>query len=155
MKEIIALHDTILALGVDFPFGIGIDFSRDDISDEIDLLPEALQAEVESLQEAINEVLPEDFDYLVFLAFPDEPASFGLEYDLGPAGSSTDGTFLPERSLIEQLRELDWEERRAEGRKFREQMDGIIRLNKIMSGPLRSAKAWQREFREDTKDFIK
>ena len=155
MKEIIALHEAILALRLDFPSGLGVDFSRDEISDEIELLPDALQAEIRSLQEAIDAVLPEDFDCFAFLAFPDQPASFGLEYDRMPTSDPDEDTFLPERSLIEQLREVNWEEQRAKGRGLREQMDGILRLNEIMSGSLRSAKALQREFREEAKDFIR
>ena len=155
MQEIIALHEAILALELEPPFEEGIDFSRDTISDGIELLPDELQARIESLQGAINAALPEDFDYYAILAFPDEPASFSLDYDRMPAGGSLDGTFLPERSLIEQLQAVNWEEQRAKGRELREKMDGILRLNAIMSGPLRSAKAVQREFREEAKDFIK
>ena len=155
MKEIIALHEAILALELEPLFEEGVDFSRDTIGDGIELLPDELQARVEFLQGAINAALPEDFDYFAICAIPDEPASFSLDYDRMPAGGSIDGTFLPERSLIEQLREVDWEEQRAKGRGFREKMDDIIRFHNVMSGSLRSAKVLQREFREDTKEFIK
>ena len=155
MKEIIALDEAIRALALDGLAERGIDFSRDVISAESALLPTELQTEIGSLQQAINATLPEDFDYFAFVAFPDLPASFSLHCHEIPAGGSEDGTFQPERSLIEQLHEVDWEEQRAKAESFQQEVDGVIQLQERMSAPLRPTKAVQREFREDARKFIK
>ena len=99
--------------------------------------------------------MPEDFDYYVFLAFPDEPASFSLEHERMHAGGSEDGTFLPDLPLLEQLPEVDWEAQRAKARKTRQTMDNFLHLTDLLTGSLRSVKALQREYREETKDFIR
>ena len=155
MKEVIALDEAIRALALDSLSEEGIDFSRDEVGDAVELLPAELRTATASLQQAINATLPEDFDYFVFVAYPDEPASFGLDFEQMPAGGSEDGTFQPERSLIEQLREMDWEEQRTKAVKLQESWDDFFQLQERASKPLRSAKALQREFREEAREFIK
>jgi hypothetical protein len=155
MKEIIALDEAIRALALDSLSEEGVDFSRDVFGDGVALLPAELQTEIASLQQAINAALPEDFDYFVFVGNPDEPPMFSLNYERMPAGGSADGTFQPDRSLIEQLQGVNWEEQRAKAGKFQQTLDRIVEMNERTSGPLRSAKTLQREFREETRAFIK
>ena len=155
MKEIIALDETIRALALDFLPEDSIDFSRDEVGDGVALLPEEIQTRIASLQQAINAALPEDFDYFAFVGVSDEPPMFSLHYERMPAGGSVDGTFQPDRSLIEQLPEVNWEEQRAKAVKFQQTLDAIVEMNERTSGPLRSAKALQREFREEAREFIK
>lgn len=156
MKELIHLHLQILALPEDARPETGVNFSREeDDSEGIELLPDALQAEVAALRQAINATLPEDFDYFAFAGDAEEGPSFSLEHERMPAAGSEDGTFHPERSLVEQLRELDWEAQRADAGQARQQFDSVLYLTERMSQPLPSAKGLQREFREETRDFIK
>ena len=155
MKEILALDEAIRALALDSLSEEGVDFSRDVFGDGVTLLPTELQTEIASLQQAINATLPDDFDYFVFVAFPQLPASFSLHHQEMPAGGSDDGSFQPERSLIEQLREVDWEEQRAKAEDFQQEVDDVMQLEERMSAPLRPTKAVQREFREDAREFIK
>ena len=155
MKEIIALDETILALELDFLPEDSIDFSRDEVGEGVALLPEEIQQQITSLQQAINAALPEDFDYFVFVGVPDEPPMFSLHYERMPAGGSVDGTVQPDRPLIEQLSEVNWEERREKAVKFQQTLDAVVEMNERTSGPLRSAKALQREFREEARGFIK
>ena len=155
MQEIIALDETILALALDFLPEDSIDFSRDEVGDGVELLPAEIQTRIAFLQQAINAALPEDFDYFVFVGVPDEPPMFSLNYERMPAGGSVDGTFQPDRSLLEQLAEVNWEEQRAKAGKFQQTLDAIVEMDERTSGPLRSAKALQREFREEAREFIK
>ena len=155
MKEILALDEAIRALALDSLSEEEIDFSRDVFGDGVALLPAELQTEIASLQQAINAALPDDFDYFVFVGTPDEPPLFSLHYERMPAGGSADGTFQPDRPLIEQLQEVNWEAQRAKAAEFQQNLDRIVEMNQRTSGPLRSAKTLQREFREEAREFIK
>jgi hypothetical protein len=156
MKEILTLHQKILALPENVRPEEGIDFSREDAGEDIDLLPSELRDELEAVREAIKGVVPEDFDYFAFAGQPDEDPFFGLECERMPVNCApADGEFEPDRSLIEQLREVNWEKARAKAAKLRKDMDDILYAVKKLSEPLRSTKSWQREFREETREFVK
>ena len=156
MQEIIALHQKILSLPEEVRPADGVNFSRDEEDNEhVEELPAELQAELASVRRSINETLPEGFDYFVFVGEPEEEPVFDLMFDQTPAASSQDDLFQPDRPLIEQLRELDWDELREEATNFNETMEGMRYLTEQASKPLPSAKGLQREFREETKDFVK
>ena len=157
MKEILALDEKIMALPEGTLPEEGIDISRNERADAIETLPEEIRAGIDALQHALNEAVPEPFDYFVFLGGDDE-ASFSIHYEQMPAAGSIGGDFDAERSIVEQVRELDWEQQREMAVAQRGQMDEIVsmldRLRRLES-PLPSAKRWQREFREDIKDFVR
>ncbi len=149
MKEIIAL-DEKLAAHADSLSEEGIDISRHEMADAVATLPPELRAEIDALQRALNGVVPEPFDYFVFLAGGEEP-SFNIQFENMPAG----GDFDAERSIVEQVRELDWEKQRASAVEQRDKMDEITYLLDRIARPLPPAKKWQREFREEIKDFVR
>lgn len=157
MKEILALHEKILALPEDARPGGGVNFSRaPEENDGVEELPPELQDEVAALREAINATLPEDFDYFAFLHVPDGEPAFDLLLEQMPVnGPENDLEFQPERSLVEQLRELNWEELRETARKNQETIESIEHLTQLMTEPLRPAKALQRDYREETKEFVR
>ncbi len=156
MQELFDLHKKILALPEGSRPEEGINFSRaKEDQERAETLPEELQAEVETLRQAINEVVPEDFDYYAFAGDPEEEPSFGLDLDRAPAASSHDGSLQPDRSLIEQLRTLSWDEVHAKAGEFEQSMDNLRDLTERLHEPLRPAKTLQREFRDETRDFIK
>ena len=150
MKEIIALDEKLAALPADTLPEEGIDISRHETHDAVATLPAELRAEIEALQGALNAVVPEPFDYFVFLAGGEEP-SFNIQFENMPAG----GDFDAERSIVEQVRELDWDAQRTLAVEQRDKMDEIVYLLERIARPLPSAKKWQREFREEIKDFVK
>ena len=153
MKEILALDQRLTAQVGDSLPEEGIDFSRDGASEALETLPELLRAEIEALRQSLNGVVPEPFDYFVFLAGEEGPA-FSLHLNQMPTGAP-DGGFDPERSIIDQVRELDWEALRLRAEGQRGQMDQILQLLDQISRPLPSAKKWQRQFREEIKDFVR
>ena len=156
MQEIIALHQKILSLPEEARPTEGVNFSRaEEDSEHVGELPAELQAELASLRQAINEALPEDFDYFVFVGQPDEEPLFDLLFDQMPAASSEDDFFQADRPLVEQLRELNWDEQRESAVDFKETLDGMSYLTARATEPLRSTKSLQREFREEAKEFIK
>lgn len=156
MKELLDLHEKILALPEGTRPEEGVNFSRAEEDREgVDELPEDIQAEVQVLWQAINETLPEGFEYFAFVGDPEEEPSFGLELGLGHAADSYGGDYQPERSLVEQLRETDWEAARAKAEKSQEAMDNLTTLMDRMSAPLRATKAIQREFREQMQPFVR
>ena len=156
MKELLALHEKILALPEDGRPEEGINFSRAEEDQEgVDSLPEDLQAEVNALRGAINAVVPEDFEYFAFAGDTEEEPSFGLDYNRGSAGGSHGGDLVPERSLVEQLRDFVWEERRNSASEHRQSMEDLVKLMDRLSRPPRAAKAVQREFREEMQRFVR
>ena len=154
MKEIIALDEKIVALPEGSLPEEGIDISRDERAAAVETLPEDIRAEIDALQSALNGVIPEPFDYFVFLG-GDEEASFSINLDQMPAAGSIGGDFDAGRSIVEQVRELDWEEQRRLATEQRVQMKEIVYMLDRLAGPLPSARKWQREFREEIKDFVR
>ena len=154
MKEIIALDEKIVALPEGTLPEEGIDISRNERADAVETLPDELRTEIDALQSALNAVVPEPFDYFVFLG-GDEEASFSIQYENMPAGGSIGGDFDPARSIVEQVRELDWEAQKIMAVEQRDKMDEIVYLLDRIARPLPSAKKWQREFREEIRDFVR
>lgn len=156
MKELLALHEKILALPEETRPEEGVNFSRAEEDREgVDGLPEDLQAELRALWQAVNDTLPEGFDYMAFAGDSEQGALFGLEYDRGHVGGSIDETFLPDRSLVEQLRETNWEEARAKAIKHRETLGSFLALSQRLNTPPRATKTVQREFREEMQPFVR
>jgi hypothetical protein len=155
MKEIIELHQEILALENSSLPEEGVDFSRDVVGEDAEALPAHLQEDIRSLQGEINAVIPDDFDYVVFLGSSEEEPLFTLEFENWPTTKPDERPFAPEQSILEQLRALDWEEQRRASAESRQQMKEIMAMMEWLTKPLPSAKRLQREYREEMKDFIK
>lgn len=154
MKEIIELDQKLTAWHGGQRPEATIDISRDEMADAVAALPDDLRAGITSLQRALNEVVPEPFDYFVFLG-GDEEASFSINFEQMPAAGSMGGDFDPARSIVEQVRELDWDEQRRLASEQHDRMDEIVYLLERIARPLPSAKKWQRQFREEIKDFVR
>ena len=151
MKEIIDLQARAVAHAPRFAQDDSVDISRDEIGGETDLLPPELREEVEALQRTLNAAIPEDFDYFVFIGGEEGPA-FGL--DSGRMPVSPEDDWDPERSIIDQLRALDWEAMREQGKKGQAMME-VIALWQRMTRTLPAAKSLQRDHREEVKDFVR
>ena len=111
--------------------------------------------EVGALQDALDPLIPEDFDYTLLVGSEAVSARFSLHLDESPAGGSDDGTLDAARSLFDQLRLLDWEERRRTAKKNARVFEHIMRGIQRVQAPLPSAKQLQRAFREEAKEFVK
>ncbi len=156
MKEIIDLHQRVVAhYGApleDEP----VDFSRDEFGERFDELPDALRDEIRSLQASINAVIPEDFDYFVFVGAEGDEDSpvFDLMYGNTPVGEQGE-SFDATRSLLEQLPQTDWDAKRRLADERDQTMSEILAMLERKSAPLPSTKSLQKLYREETKDFIK
>lgn len=154
MKEIIALHQRVVAhYGApleDEP----VDFSRDELGERVDELPEDIRAEIDALQASINAVIPEDFDYFVFVGAVEDSPVFDLTFGITPVGDKGD-SYDKARSLLEQLPQTDWEAKRRLGNERDQTMREILYMLERKSAPLPSAKSLQKLYRDETRDFIK
>lgn len=154
MKELFAIHDKILAQGIEVDPDERINFSRDEIGDEDDLLTTDLRADLTAVQQRINASLPDDFDYFAFVGSEERP-TFNLLLVDHPAAFIKLPEFEGERSLIPQLESLEWDALRAEGLESQKRLDAMMRVVDVCTATPRSSKQVQKEFREESKDFVK
>ena len=154
MKEIIDLHQRILALPAAQRPEEGVEFDREEADEWVDELPPEFRAEIEALQKAVNPLIPEDFDYVAYVGSEEEFAEFVLTLNATPA-QRLNQKFDPERSLLEQLPEVDWEERRQIAGENDQRLEQTLYAARRSSFPLPSAKNFQKTHREEMKDFIK
>src|SRR5579883_2670634 len=113
MKEIIELNKKLLQqLGKCFSEGVLV-VSRYEQPEELERLPSALRNDIEKLRDEINRVVPNDFAYTFFLG--DDSPDLNIEYQDGAqTGFFRGHEWQPERSILEQLKNFDWDGERKQ-----------------------------------------
>jgi integrase len=113
MKEIIELNNRLVGqLGKSSSEHV-LMLGRDGQPEELKRLPVEFQAEIEAFRAKVNEVVPNDFDWALFLG--DDWPDFTIEYNDGPqTGFSRGHEWQSGRCIIEQLKAFDWEAERHE-----------------------------------------
>jgi len=154
MKEIIELNKRLLGqLGKCFPEG-GLIVGRNGQPDELAALPAALREEIEKLRGEINEVVPNDFTYSLDLG-NDSPGLM-IEYEDGSqTGFFRGHDWQPNRSIIEQLKEFNWDAEREQALAGCQIFDAMKENAKHLSSRLPSTKELQKAFRVEMKEFLK
>ena len=154
MKEIIELNKRLLGqLGKCFPDG-GLILGRNDQPEELAALPVALREEIEKLRGEMNEVVPNDFTYSLDLG-NDSPGLM-IEYEDGSqTGFFRGHDWQPNRSIIEQLKEFNWEAEREQALAGCQIFDAMKEDAKHLPSRLPSTKELQKAFRVEMKDFLK
>ncbi|MBK1830904.1 hypothetical protein JIN77_09215 [Verrucomicrobiaceae bacterium R5-34] len=89
-----------------------VSFSREDASDSYSSLRRSTRDELEKMRAQLNRLIPNDFDYHVFIE--DGSISGSLEYSDGP--DSGGGMGLPaelDGNYVQDLKKVNWEDLRA------------------------------------------
>lgn len=154
MKEIIELNDRLRReLGNCFPDGV-LMLRRNDEPEELKGLPVKWRGEIEALRVRINDVVPDDFSYTMFLG-DDEPG-FMLEYNDGPSTGSFGGNeWESGRRLVEQLKELNWMAERERAIAGCQMFDEIRAGAENSPSRLPPTKQIQKTFREEMREFVR
>jgi hypothetical protein len=154
MKEIIELNKRLLGqLGMCLPDG-GLVLGRNDQPEELAALPAALREEIEKLRREINEVVPNDFTYSLDLG-NDSPGLM-IEYEDGSqTGFFRGHDWRSDRSIIEQLREFNWDAERVQALAGCQIFDGMKDNAKHLPSRLPWTKELQKAFRVEMKEFLK
>lgn len=154
MKEIIELNERLIEqLGKCFPEG-GLILGRYDQPDELTALPAALREDIEKLRGEINEVVPNDFTYSLDLG-NDSPGLM-IEYEDGSqTGFFRGHGWQPNRSIIEQLEEFNWNAEREQALAGCQIFDAMKENAKHLPSRLPSTKELQKGFRVEMKEFLK
>ena len=153
MREIIELNNRLVGeLGKCSSDGV-LTLGRDSQSEELKRVPVALQAEIEAFRGKVNEVVPNDFNWTVFLG--DDSPYFMIEYNDGPqTGFFRGHEWQLGRCMIEQLKDFDWEGERHEAISGCQIFDDIRANAEHSPSRLPPTKAIQKEFRDEMKEFV-
>ena len=154
MKEIIKLNARILTQVGDHLPEDGLDIFRGEKPDELNVLPEVLRREVCAFCEELNKAIPDDFSYI--LSVGSHAPTLRLEYrDGANTAYSKPREWKNERSIFEQLKEIDWDADRAEAISASRLFDLVGPMAKKMRPMIPSTKMLQKHCREEMKRFIK
>jgi hypothetical protein len=154
MKEIIELNKKLIEqLGRCFPEGALI-LGRNDQPEELAALPAALREEIEQLRGEINEVVPNDFTYSFDLG--DDCPGLMIEYEDGSqTGFFRGHNWQLNRSIIEQLKEFNWDAEREQALAGCQIFDVMKENAKHLPSRLPSTRELQKAFRVEMKEFLK
>ena len=154
MKEIIELNEKLIKqLGKCFSEGELV-LRRNDQPEELTRLPSALREDIEKLRREINEVVPNDFTYSFDLG--NDCPNLMIEYEDGSqTGFFRGHDWQPNRSIIEQLKEFDWEAERRQALAGCQIFDAMKEDAKHLPSRLPSTKELQKAFRVEMKEFLK
>ncbi|MBU6402138.1 MAG: hypothetical protein KGS61_17605 [Verrucomicrobia bacterium] len=127
---------------------------EDDCSEEIAALPSGIKAEVAALMERLKGAVPDDFGFNVTLG-NDDPW-FELVYGDGQETfMNSPVEWNATRSIIDQLKEVDWDTRRKRALQGCQMMDLMREISKVAPPSLPSTKDLQKEFRREMKEFVR
>ena len=157
MKEIIEINKRIMieAPGI-VPAGDDCFFvSRDDTdNEELEKLPPAIKTDLAALCARINDIVPNDFRYVLSLG--DYNPTVMLDFcDGGMAWASCAESFNPELSLFDQLQAVDWDKHRSFGMAGSQIFDGIRELSKEIKPETTPASEIQQRFPNEIRDVCK
>jgi hypothetical protein len=157
MKEIIELNKRILteapeAVPKEFGF---ISVSRKEVADgDLAALPASIRADLEKFRLKLNQTMPDDFGYQIFLG--DADPHLIITYS---DGAQTEGNCPVEwdlkRSIFDQLPGIKWDDLRAFALTNGQIFDQMIEAAKHRPAALPSTKQLQKGFREAMKEFVK
>lgn len=166
MRELIALHEKILALPKELRLLCSFGWMGDSSTwweagvDEQDFegWPEDVKAEFHTLTNATIAVMAEGFIFKASMGYDDEdtkgPRFQLFDRGLGRASDSANGDFVPDRSLIEQLRELSWEEQRVRANEHKRNMEAVVELVDRLTKPTLPYNAPHWSLGEDLRRFF-
>ena len=157
MKEIIEINKRIMieAPGIVPPGADCLFVSRDGLGDkEADNLPPAIKADLNTLCERLNGLVPNDFNYVLCLG--DYNPTIMLEFcDGAMARGGCGESFNPEHSLFEQLEKVDWNKHRTFAMAGSQFFDGVCEISKDLEPTLPATVEIQRRFRNEFESFAK
>jgi len=154
MKEIIELNKRLLRDSPEHLPPEGVMLGRKDAVEELEKLPPKPREAIEDLRSRLNQVLLDDFDYVLCLG-DTEPALL-LRYYNGTMTCGGRGHHWQESvSIFDQLRKVDWDEERKWAIQGTETFDAIAAVAKELPLMIPLTKALQKEFSDPVKAYIK
>jgi hypothetical protein len=154
MKEIIALNERFLRDSRGQVPDEGLMLRRRDEPEELEKLPPKTREEIEDLRSRLDQILPDDFDYI--LCFGDTQPALMLQYHNGSMSAGGRGHRWQETvSIFDQLRKLDWDEERKWAIQGTETFDAIAAVAKELPVMLPLTKSLQKRFSDPVKAYVK
>ncbi|MEP6821384.1 MAG: hypothetical protein ABI946_03445 [Chthoniobacterales bacterium] len=154
MKEIIELNNRLLREAKGHLPNDGLMLEREGGADDCARLPARSRKEIDDLRAELNEVIPDDFNYLLYLG--DESPALRLEYHNGATSAAGRGHEWEDAlSVVDQLRALDWDDERKWAIQGSEMFDQIAAIAEKMPVMIPPTKALQKQNGERVKDYIK
>jgi hypothetical protein len=155
MKEIVELNERISKeLGKCFSEG-ELTLGREDQPEELTNLPNSIQTEVKNLRQKLNQVVPNDFSYTIYIG-DESQHCFTLEYKDGPqTGFSAGHAWNPKHSIFQQLNSLDWDTERAQAMEASQMLERMKADAEKRPANLPSTRQLQKAFRGEMKEFVK
>lgn len=157
MKEIIELNNKILieAPGLVQQGGERLMIYRDGAaSEDLTKLSHELQGELYALHITLNGLVPNDFDYVLYLG--DYNPELILEFcDGAMSRASCAEQFKPELSIFDQLERVDWEDHRKFGMSGSQIFDGFSALSHDIEPEFPATLTIQQRFPNELQTFSK
>lgn len=154
MKEINELNRRLLEGAKEHLPEEGLMFQREDAPEEFERLPIEWRDEINAVREKLHQVMPDDFGYTLYVG--DGEPSLTVEYENGPmAGAFRPHEWIDGVSILDQLREFDWDAERSWAIRGSELFDVIADRAKEMPTRIPSTKKLQKLCQDEVKDFIK
>lgn len=153
MKEIIDLNRRLRShLGRCFPNEVLV-LERADKPQDLLRLPAAFREEVDLLRAQISHLVPDDFDYILGLG--DGSPFLSLTYNDGAqTQASCPQDWNSDRSILEQLKELDWDSVRGEVIGRCQIFNKMLEVSKDAPVMLPSTKKLQKACRVELRPFL-
>jgi|ERR1051325_1198 hypothetical protein len=153
MKDIIELNHRIIGHSERISDD-GLLLGRNGQPVELQDLPAKLQTEINVFRGKLNEVIPNDFEYTLCLG--DDSPYLGLEFKDGAhTGFFRGHEWRLDTSIIEQLKQFDWDGERQQGMTGCQVFDELVANTKHLPGQLPSTKELQKAFSNEMKPFLK
>jgi hypothetical protein len=154
MKEIIELNQRLCReLGKQFEKE-ELFLRRNDQPDELKRLPARWQEEIQSLRNKINQVVPNDFTYTLWLG--KNPPMFSIGFGDGAQTEMFGGPeWRRDMLLVEQLKEIDWDGSRGVAMANCQIFDRIAANAKDAPALLPSTEQVQAMFHNTLHDFLR
>jgi hypothetical protein len=157
MKEIVELNRRIRTEAPEIvpkKFGFLMVCRGEDGPGQLKKLPAGISAELDELRQKLDIAIPNDFAYQIILG--DDKPDLALEYNDGAqTAANCPVEWDEERSIFDQLKEIDWESERKEVLARCQTFEVMKDAAKDRPSTLPSTKQLQRVFRGDMKAFVK
>jgi hypothetical protein len=157
MKEIVEINDRILAetpKAVLKKHGPVIVSRNEDLENELAILPTKLRADLAGFLQRLNQSVPNDFGYTVYLGEAD-PCLMLLYCDGPQAEGNCPIEWNVDFSLFDQLAEVDWEMHRKRVIDMGHFFDDVRQISKQIEPKLPPTAEVQKGFRKEIEAFEK